>query len=131
MERMFNWFSVAVGTVGGAFVYILGGWDRILWALIMFIIFDYVTGIIKGIYTRTLSSEICFKGLLKKITILVIIAVSNVLQLITNDAIPIREIVIMFYIANEGISILENAAVLIPQMPQKLKDVLLQLRDDG
>ena len=71
-------------------------------------VLDYLTGIIKAIYTKTMSSEIGFKGLLKKITILIIVALSNVLaEYITGDNVAIREIVIMFYIANEGISVLE------------------------
>ena len=70
---------------------------------------------------RTMSSEIRFKGLLKKITILIIVALSNVLQQITGDNVAIREIVIMFYIANEGISVLENVAVIIPANAAKVE----------
>ena len=109
---------------------IFGQWDSILWALLVIMVLDYLTGIIKAIYTKTMSSEIGFKGLLKKITILIIVALSNVLQQITGDNVAIREIVIMFYIANEGISVLENVAVIYPRMPQKLKDILLQLRGE-
>ena len=87
-------------------------------------------GYYQGGYTKTMSSEIGFKGLLKKITILIIVALSNVLLQITGDNVAIREIVIMFYIANEGISVLENVAVIYPRMPQKLKDILLQLRGE-
>lgn len=88
-------------------------------------VLDYLTGVIKAVYTKNVSSEVGFKGLLKKITILIIVALSNVLQQITGDNVTIREIVIMFYIANEGISVLENVAVIYPRMPQKLKDILL------
>ena len=113
-----------IGIVGGFFAAIFGQWDSILWALLVIMVLDYLTGIIKAIYTKTMSSEIGFKGLLKKITILIIVALSNVLQQITGDNVAIREIVIMFYIANEGISVLENVAVIYPRMPQKLKDIL-------
>lgn len=115
---------------GRIFAAIFGQWDSILWALLVIMVLDYLTGIIKAIYTKTMSSEIGFKGLLKKITILIIVALSNVLQQITGDNVAIREIVIMFYIANEGISVLENVAVIYPRMPQKLKDILLQLRGE-
>ena len=94
------------------------------------VVLDYLTGVIKAVYTKNVSSEVGFKGLIKKITILIIVALSNVLQQITGDNVAIREIVIMFYIANEGISVLENVAVIYPRMPQKLKDILLQLRGE-
>ena len=130
MDKIFNWISTVIGIVGGFLAAIFGQWDSILWALLVIMVLDYLTGIIKAIYTKTMSSEIGFKGLLKKITILIIVALSNVLQQITGDNVAIREIVIMFYIANEGISVLENVAVIYPRMPQKLKDILLQLRGE-
>ena len=122
MDKIFNWTSTVIG--------IVGGWDSILWALLVIMVLDYLTGVIKAVYTKNVSSEVGFKGLLKKITILIIVALSNVLQQITGDNVAIREIVIMFYIANEGISVLENVAVIYPRMPQKLKDILLQLRGE-
>ena len=128
MDKIFNWTSTVIGIVGGFFAAIFGQWDSILWALVVIMVLDYLTGIIKAIYTKTMSSEIGFKGLLKKITILIIVALSNVLQQITGDNVAIREIVIMFYIANEGISVLENVAVIYPRITQKLKDILIQLR---
>ena len=102
-----------------------------LWALLVIMVLDCLTGVIKAIYTKTMSSEIGFKGLLKKITILIIVALSNVLQQITGDNVAIREIVIMFYVANEGISVLENVAVIYPRMPKAIKDILLQIRDSN
>lgn len=130
MDKIFNAASVITGITGGIIASLLGAWDKLLWALVVLMVLDYVTGVIKGIYTKQLSSDIGFKGLLKKIMILVIVALSNVAQQLTGENIAIREIVIMFYIANEGISIMENAAVLLPNTPEKLKDILLQLRGD-
>lgn len=89
---------------------------------------DYITGVIKGIYTKKLSSETGFKGLLKKIVMFIVIAVSFSIQELIGNTIPLREVVIMFYICNEALSLLENAAVFVP-IPDKLKDVLIQLRD--
>ena len=129
MEKMFNNISIVAGIFGGIFSYIFGGWDTLLWTLVIFITLDYITGVLKGIYTKELSSDISFKGLIKKIVIIIMIVVANTLQRLLGDSIPIRETVIVFYIVNEGISLLENAAVLLPNMPDKLKDVLLQLRD--
>lgn len=130
MDKIFNAISVITGIVGGIAASLFGAWDTVIRALVILMIIDYVSGVIKGIYTRTLSSDIGFKGLLKKIAVLIIVALSHVIQELTGNNIAIREIVIMFYIANEGISILENAAVLLPNMPEPLKEILLQLRGD-
>lgn len=131
MEKIFNVISVTVGILGGLIASLFGAWDKFLCALLVLMVLDYITGIIKAVYTKTLSSDIGFKGLLKKIVILIIVVLANVLQQLVGENIAIREIVIVFYIANEGISILENAAVIMPIMPDKLKEVLLQLRGDG
>lgn len=128
MEKLFNWISVVFGAAGGVLSYWLGGWDVLLKTIVFLAIADYITGWIKGIYTKQLSSEIGFKGLLKKIVMFIVIAVSFVIQGLIGGTIPLREVVIMFYIANEGLSLLENAAVFTP-IPDRLKNVLLQLRD--
>lgn len=128
MDKLFNHFSVIVGVVGGWTSYILGGWDVLLKTILFLAVVDYITGLIKGVYTKQLSSSIGFKGLLKKIVMFIVIATAYVLQNLMGDTIPLREIVIMFYIANEGISLLENAAIFVP-IPDRLKTVLLQLRE--
>lgn len=128
MDKIFNWISIIFGMVGGCLTYWLGGWDVLLKTIVFLAVADYITGWIKGIYTKQLSSEIGFKGLLKKIVMFIVIAVSFVIQGLIGGTIPLREVVIMFYIANEGLSLLENAAVFTP-IPDKLKSVLLQLRD--
>lgn len=128
MDKLFNWISVIAGMVGGFLSYWLGGWDVLLKTIVFLAITDYITGLIKGFYLKELSSEIGFRGLLKKIVIFIVIAVAFVIQKMLGDNIPLREVVITFYIANEGLSLLENAAVFAP-IPEKLKEVLLQLRD--
>ncbi len=128
MDKLFNWISVIVGMVGGFLSYWLGGWDVLLKTIVFLAITDYITGLIKGFYLKELSSEIGFKGLLKKIVMFIMIAVAFVIQEMLGNNIPLREVVITFYIANEGLSLLENAAVFVP-IPEKLKEVLLQLRD--
>ena len=128
MDKLFNWISIASGTVGGFIVYWLGGWDTLLKTIVFLAIVDYITGIIKAVYTKELSSEIGFKGLLKKIVMFIVIAVAFAIQELLGGKVPLREVVIMFYIANEALSLLENAAVFIP-IPEKLKEVLLQLRE--
>ena len=128
MEKLFNHTSIFIGIVGGIIAGWLGGFDLLLKTIVFLAVADYVTGFIKGIYTKTLSSEIGFKGLMKKIVMFIVIAVAFSIQRLLNDAIALREIVIMFYICNEALSLLENAAMFGP-VPDKLKDVLLQLRD--
>ena len=128
MEKLFNGISIAFGIVGGFFSYWLGGWDILLKTIVFLAVVDYITGFIKAVYLKQLSSEIGFKGLLKKIVMFIVIAVAFVIQQLIGGTVPIREVVIMFYIANESLSLLENAAIFIP-IPDKLRDVLLQLRD--
>lgn len=130
MEKLFNWISIWFGIVGGLCTYWLGGWDMLLKTIVFLAVVDYITGIIKAVYMKMLSSEIGFKGLLKKIVMFIVIAVAFVIRQLIGGTIPLREVVIMFYIANEALSLLENAAIFVP-IPDKLKDVLLQLRDNS
>ena len=128
MEKYFNNVSVVFSVVGGGLAWLFGGWDILLWTLVGFIILDYLTGLAKGWKTKTLSSETGFEGLIKKMMILTLVVMANFLQKLVGEAVPIREIVILFFISNEGISLLENAALFI-DIPPQLKDALLQIRD--
>ncbi|UEL47595.1 phage holin family protein [Terrisporobacter hibernicus] len=129
MEKYFNEISVGFGLIGGFICKFLGGWDMLLKAIVILVVLDYVTGLLKAIYNKSLSSEIGFKGLIRKIIIFVVIATAYVIQGIVGDAIPLREITILFFIANESLSLLENAGEFVP-IPDKLKDTLIQLRDN-
>ena len=120
---------MTIGFVGGGLAYVLGGWDILLWTLTAFIVLDYVTGLIRAAKMKELSSEVGFWGLVRKIMIFVLVIVANLLQQLINESIPLREIVIMFFISNEGISLLENASIFI-DIPERLTDTLLQLRDN-
>lgn len=128
MEKYFNHVSVVFSVFGGGLAWLFGGWDILLWTLVGFIILDYLTGLAKGWKTKTLSSETGFEGLIKKMMILTLVVMANFLQKLVGEAVPIREIVILFFISNEGISLLENAALFI-DIPPQLKDALLQIRD--
>ena len=105
MEKMFNFISVIVGLVGGFIVSLFGGWDVMLYTILLFAILDYFTGILKAVYKKELSSAIGFKGIVKKIMVFVVIAVAYNVQRMTGDTIPLREIVIVFFICNEALSI--------------------------
>ena len=128
MDKLFKWFSMVFGLFGGILSYWFGGWDVLLKTIVFLAVTDYITGVIKGIYKKELSSETGFKGLLKKIVMFIVIAVAFSIQELIGNTIPLREVVIMFYICNEALSLLENAAVFVP-IPDKLKDVLIQLKD--
>ncbi len=126
-----NDFTVVMGVVMGAVAGALGGWDATIKTLIVLIVLDYVTGFIKGIYNKNLSSEVGFKGICKKVVMLISVAAINSLQNglgIYN--IPVREIFVMFLACNEGISLLENAVDLGVPVPKKIVDKLVQVRDD-
>lgn len=128
LSKIFNVLSIAVGIVGGFLSQFLGGWDFIVKALIALVVLDYATGVLKAIYKKTLSSAVGFKGLIRKIIIFIVVGVAVIIQGVLGDAIPLREIVIIFFICNEAISLLENASEFVP-IPEKLKEALIQLRD--
>lgn len=128
MEKYFNNISIVTGFMGGFLASLFGGWDILLKTILFLAVMDYITGWIKGIYEKNLSSEIGFRGILKKIVMFIVIAAGYNIQTLISSNIPVREVVIMFYIANEGLSLLENAAIFVP-VPERLKDILLQLRD--
>ena len=130
MEKLFNTASIIVGVAGGIILRLFGACDKMMYVLLAMMMLDYCSGVIKAIQQKKLSSEIGFKGLLKKVSILLIVAAANIIQSVIGENVAVREIVIMFYIANEGISLLENTASVSNRIPQKFKDVLLQLRGD-
>lgn len=121
--------KIGFSLIGGAVGYLLGGFDIMLTTLLLFIAIDYVTGVMRAIVRKQLSSEMGFKGIFGKIIILCLVALATRLDNILG-AEALRYLVISFYIANEGISILENSAELGVPYPQKLKDVLEQLRKE-
>lgn len=129
IEKWFNTVSIVGGIVGGFLCQWLGGWDVMIKALVMLVVLDYVTGVLKAIYTKTLSSEVGFKGLIGKIVIFIVIATAVIIQMVVGNVIPLREVTITFFLCNEGISLLENASEFVP-IPDKLKDTLIQLRDN-
>ena len=108
----------------------LGGFDGFLYALLVFVVVDYLTGIMAGYIQKKLSSEVGFKGIARKVVIFLLVGIGHILdaQVIQTGSV-LRTAVIFFYLSNEGISIVENAAIIGLPVPQKLKDVLEQIRD--
>lgn len=128
MEKYFNHITIFFSLLGGSIAWLLGGWDVLLWTLTAFVILDYLTGLAKAWKQKELSSEIGFEGLVKKVMIFTLVIVANFLQQLISENIPLREIVILFFISNEGISLLENAALFI-NIPDELRNALIQIRD--
>ncbi len=123
-------FKIICAAIGGFCVTLWGGLDGVMMALLAFIAIDYITGLMVGIVTKTLNSSTGFKGLAKKVFILLLVLIANILDVyIMGGSGVVRGVVIAFYIANEGISILENAGKLGVPYPQKLKEVLEQLKE--
>lgn len=127
MSKYFNFISNISATIGGTIVYLLGGWDVLITTLIILMCLDYVTGILKGLYIQKLSSQAGFKGIIKKISILIIVSLAVMCEKVGVPA--VREITIMFFAVNEGLSILENAGEMDLPIPEAMKEALLQLRD--
>lgn len=130
MKNFIEAAQYAFAALGGAVGAVMGGFDGFLYALIVFVVVDYLTGIMVAVLKKELSSEVGFHGIFKKVVIFALVAVGHIVDtyVIQNGSV-IRTAVIFFYLSNEGISILENASVLGLPVPQKLKDVLEQLKD--
>lgn len=126
-----NVLSFSTVLCGVIINYLWGGLDIILNTLLFFMVTDYISGLICGMVENKLSSKVGFRGLLKKIAILIIIAVGFRVDNIVNAQGSIRAMVISFYIALEGISILENSARIGVPIPDKLKNMLIQIKDKG
>ena len=119
--------------VGGVVGFLFGQLNGLFWAVIALMAIDYVTGVIVAVLDKKLSSEVGFRGLVKKLFILVLIAVGHILDAhVIGQGAAVMTAVMLFFAANEGISILENAAALGLPVPKKLRDVLEQLKNkDG
>ncbi len=132
MNKMEKFFNSLVALIATFFTYLFGGWDLALKILITFMILDYVTGVIYAYAIKTLNSEIGFKGLIKKCMILAVLIVGVALdRMLGNDGTWVfRTLVCYFYIANEGISLLENISNLGVPIPNKIRNALEQLNKD-
>lgn len=126
MKDIINTFISILGTT---FVYIYGGLDVALQCLIISIILDYLTGLIKSYINKSLSSSIGFKGILKKIGILILVALAVLVDRITGETGSIRTLVIYYFVANEGLSIIENLGEAGLPIPSNLKNALDSLKD--
>ena len=127
-KAIWSMIQAALTVAGGWIGWFLGGLDGLVYALIAFVVIDYITGLMCAVLDKKLSSEVGFRGIFKKVLIFSLVAIGHIVDRnVIGDGSVIRTAVIFFYLSNEGISILENAAHIGLPIPQKLKDVLEQL----
>lgn len=131
MKSAWTLAQLGISSIGAYIGYFLGGIDGFLYALIAFVVIDYLTGIMVAVLERKLSSEVGFRGIFKKVLIFSLVAVGYIIDshLIQTGS-AIRTAVIFFYLSNEGISILENTAKIGLPIPEKLKAILVQLNKE-
>ena len=122
--------QVAVAGIGGWLGYFLGGLDGLLIALLVCMALDYITGVMCAISDKKLSSAVGFRGICKKVLILLLVGLANIVDVhVVGTGSALRGAVVCFYLSNEGLSLLENAAHLGLPVPDKLKAILAQLHD--
>jgi len=128
IELIWAKVQIAITALGGWLGYFLGGFDGMMIALVVFMTLDYITGVMCGIVDRKLSSEVGFKGIFRKALILIIVGIGHIIdtQVIGNGS-ALRGAIICYYLSNEGVSILENAAHLGLPVPETMKNILIQL----
>jgi len=130
MKEFWNSIQLVFTMIGGWLGYFLGGYDGLLYALVVFMVADYVTGVMCAVADKKLSSAVGFKGICRKVLILMLVGIANLLDVqVVGTGSVLRTAVIFFYLSNEGVSLLENAAHLGLPIPEKLKVVLAQLHD--
>lgn len=130
MKEFWTTIQVVFAGIGGWLGWFLGGCDGLLYALLAFVVIDYITGIMCAVVDKKLSSEVGFKGIFKKVLIFALVDIGHILDTrVIGSGSVMRTAVIFFYLSNEGVSLLENAAYLGLPIPQKLKSVLEQLHD--
>ena len=130
MKQFWNATQAVFTAVGGWLGWFLGGCDGLLYALVAFVVVDYITGVMCAIVDRKLSSAVGFKGIFKKILIFVLVGIANILDVnVIGTGSVLRTAVIFFYVSNEGVSLLENATHLGLPIPTAIKEVLEQLHD--
>ena len=128
MKEFWNTIQLIFTATGGWLGWFLGGCDGLLYALIAFVAIDYITGVMCAVIDHRLSSEVGFKGIFKKVLIFLLVGTANILDVqVIGTGCVLRTAVIFFYISNEGVSLLENAAYLGLPVPEKIKTVLEQL----
>ena len=132
MKEFWNGIQLVFAVIGGWLGWFLGECDGLMYALIAFVIADYVTGVMCAVSDKRLSSEVGFKGICRKVLIFVLVGMANILDMhVIGTGCVVRTAVLFFYISNEGVSVLENAGHLGLPIPARLLNVLEQLHEDA
>lgn len=132
MKEFWNGIQLVFAVIGGWLGWFLGECDGLMYALIAFVIADYVTGVMCAVSDKRLSSEVGFKGICRKVLIFVLVGMANILDMhVIGTGCVLRTAVLFFYISNEGVSVLENAGHLGLPIPARLLNVLEQLHEDA
>ena len=132
MKQIWTAIQTAFTALGGFIGWFLGGADGFMYELMAFVVIYYITGVFCAIADKSLSSEVGFKGICRKVLIFVLVGIGNIIDVyVLGDSSVLRTAVIFFYLSNEGVSLLENASRLGLPIPDKLKEVLSQLHDKG
>jgi len=130
MKEFWNTIQLIFTAIGGWLGWFLGGCDGLLYALIAFVVVDYITGVMCAAADKKLSSEVGFRGIAKKVLVFLLVGIANILDVqVIGSGSVLRTAIIFFYISNEGVSLLENAGRLGLPIPEKLKDILAQLHE--
>ncbi len=131
MKDIWDMVQIAAAALGGFSGWFLGGWDGFVFALVAFVVLDYLTGFMRAVAEKRLSSQVGALGIMKKVLIFFIVGAAHIVDthLLGGTAAPLRTAVIFFYIANEGVSMLENTAAIGLPVPNALKQALAQLHD--
>ena len=133
MKQFVETMQYVITGIGGFLGWFLGGLDGFLYALLVFVVVDYLTGLMAAFIQKKISSEVGFRGICRKVAIFCLVGIAHILdtQVIKTGSV-LRTAIVFFYLSNEGISILENITIIGLPVPQKLRDVLEQIREkDG
>lgn len=130
MENVAKYFKIIIAVLGTVFTWLFGIWDTALIVLIKFMVLDYATGVLRGYVNKELSSDVGLKGIARKAVIFIVLIVAVSLDRLLNTGTWLfRTLICYFYIANEGLSLIENAISLGVPVPERLKEALIQLKD--
>ena len=130
MSNTLTWIKGVFALVGGSITAVLGGWDLALQVLVLFVVLDYITGLVAAWYSKTLNSQVGFRGICKKVLLFIPVAICYALDQVIGQEI-LRSLAIFFYLANEGLSITENLGLCGVPVPVPLLDALEQLKKKG
>ena len=131
MKDFINTFKIIFTAIGGSIGYFLGGFDGLIFAIVAFVIIDYITGLMAAVIEKKLSSEIGFKGIFKKVLIFILVGIGHTIDFyLIEKGSAVRTAVIFFYLSNEGLSIIENASRIGLPVPEQLWIVFRELRKE-